>query len=340
MMKGAQGVVIAAIGISGAGAFAGPVTYPDLMRWEWSMHAEAANSYYTGTPVDLADAGNDWPTWIPNSGFFLYRGSGQQSCFGYQTSDQPFASASADATIRVQQLASTPAADMFRALVEAQAHGSAGRWEPTTAVPGSGSFASSASARFSLRFIAAARVQLSITGAIGAGVDGWTDNGGSISRASGCSLRLSRDTETVYERGGPGGPMDDGIPFENVDSTFRLCAGDYTLSLTMAASASGSSGSGFRSSANSNASAITGPADLLLTIAEPTGCPADLDDGSGRGSIDGGADINDLLYFLEGFELGSVCRCDLDDGTGFGVPDGGADIIDLLYFLSHFEAGC
>lgn len=34
------------------------------------------------------------------------------------------------------------------------------------------------------------------------------------------------------------------------------------------------------------------------------------------------------------------CPSDLDDGTGAGVPDGGTDVNDLLYFLEHFELGC
>lgn len=68
-------------------------------------------------------------------------------------------------------------------------------------------------------------------------------------------------------------------------------------------------------------------------------CPADLDDGSATGTIDGGVDINDLLYFLEGFESG-IASADIDDGSLGGYPDGGIDINDLLYFLLHFEAGC
>jgi len=68
-------------------------------------------------------------------------------------------------------------------------------------------------------------------------------------------------------------------------------------------------------------------------------CPADLDDGSGDGIPDGGVDINDLLFFLAGFEAGSL-SADLDNGSGSGQPDGGVDINDLLFFLSHFEGGC
>jgi hypothetical protein len=68
-------------------------------------------------------------------------------------------------------------------------------------------------------------------------------------------------------------------------------------------------------------------------------CPADLDNGSGNGTPDGGVDINDLLYFLVQFEAGSIAA-DLDNGLGGGTPDGGVDINDLLYFLIRFENGC
>ncbi len=68
-------------------------------------------------------------------------------------------------------------------------------------------------------------------------------------------------------------------------------------------------------------------------------CRADLDNGTGAGTPDGGVDINDLLYFLDGFEVGSVA-VDLDNGTSTGTPDGGVDINDLLFFLTHFEVGC
>lgn len=69
------------------------------------------------------------------------------------------------------------------------------------------------------------------------------------------------------------------------------------------------------------------------------GCVADMDDGSGSGTPDGGVDISDLLYFLVQFEAGSV-EADLDNGSGTGTPDGGVDISDLLYFLVRFEGGC
>ncbi len=68
-------------------------------------------------------------------------------------------------------------------------------------------------------------------------------------------------------------------------------------------------------------------------------CPADLDDGAGLGTCDGGVDINDLLYFLGQYESGRV-GADLDDGSFTGNPDAGVDINDLLYFLARYEAGC
>jgi uncharacterized membrane protein len=71
----------------------------------------------------------------------------------------------------------------------------------------------------------------------------------------------------------------------------------------------------------------------------PVACPADLDNGSGTGTPDGGVDVNDLLYFLVQFEAGAA-TADLDNGSGSGTPDGGVDINDLLFFLAHFEAGC
>lgn len=78
---------------------------------------------------------------------------------------------------------------------------------------------------------------------------------------------------------------------------------------------------------------------FLTGIATPPHCPADLDNGSGLGTPDGGVTIEDLLFFLNEFELGSG-RADLDDGSGTGTPDGGVTIEDLLYFLFHFEGGC
>jgi len=68
-------------------------------------------------------------------------------------------------------------------------------------------------------------------------------------------------------------------------------------------------------------------------------CPADLDDGAGLGTPDGGVDINDLLFFLAKYEAGSLAA-DLDNGSGTGTPDAGVDINDLLFFLERYEGGC
>ena len=68
-------------------------------------------------------------------------------------------------------------------------------------------------------------------------------------------------------------------------------------------------------------------------------CIADVDDGSGTGTPDGGVTIDDLLYYLQQFEAGHA-SADVDDGSGTGTPDGGVTIDDLLYYLLRFEQGC
>ncbi len=68
-------------------------------------------------------------------------------------------------------------------------------------------------------------------------------------------------------------------------------------------------------------------------------CAADMDDGSGTGTPDGGLTIDDLLHYLALFEQGELCA-DVDDGSGAGVSDGGVTIDDLLHYLALFEAGC
>jgi len=73
-------------------------------------------------------------------------------------------------------------------------------------------------------------------------------------------------------------------------------------------------------------------------------CLADLDsDGqhANGGTPDGGVDINDLLFFLTGFEAGATdVDLDSDGDPVAGTPDGGVDINDLLFFLARFEQGC
>ncbi len=81
-----------------------------------------------------------------------------------------------------------------------------------------------------------------------------------------------------------------------------------------------------------------GQALVRIPLPAPA-CIADVDDGSGTGTPDGGVTIDDLLYYLNIFELGDIAA-DVDNGTFTGVPDGGVTIDDLLYYLFRFEAGC
>jgi hypothetical protein len=76
----------------------------------------------------------------------------------------------------------------------------------------------------------------------------------------------------------------------------------------------------------------------LCAAPEPT-CVADMDDGSGTGTPDGGVTIDDLLYYLVIYGDGAP-RADVDDGSGMGTPDGGVTIDDLLYFLTRYGDGC
>jgi hypothetical protein len=76
-----------------------------------------------------------------------------------------------------------------------------------------------------------------------------------------------------------------------------------------------------------------------LRIGAPATCVADMDDGTGTGTPDGGVTIDDLLYYL-GIYADGAGRADVDDGSGTGTPDGGVTIDDLLYYLTRYEAGC
>lgn len=67
-------------------------------------------------------------------------------------------------------------------------------------------------------------------------------------------------------------------------------------------------------------------------------CTADLANGLGANKPDCAVDINDLLFFLGGFEAGDL-SVDLTN-SGFGLPDCAVDVNDLLFFLQHFETGC
>jgi hypothetical protein len=82
--------------------------------------------------------------------------------------------------------------------------------------------------------------------------------------------------------------------------------------------------------------AASGPRIIEL---DGFGCPADIDGGSGNGQPDGAVTVDDLLYYLNLFELGSTLA-DLDNGSGSGTQDAAVTIEDLLFFLARFEAGC
>jgi hypothetical protein len=79
--------------------------------------------------------------------------------------------------------------------------------------------------------------------------------------------------------------------------------------------------------------------DYAAELTRFPGCVADVDDGSGTGTPDGGVGIEDLLYYLTLYEAGTL-RADVDDGSGTGIHDGGVGIEDLLYYLTRFDAGC
>jgi hypothetical protein len=68
-------------------------------------------------------------------------------------------------------------------------------------------------------------------------------------------------------------------------------------------------------------------------------CESDLDDGSNTGHPDAAVNIDDLLFFLEAFEAGTL-PADLDNGSMTGTHDQAVTIEDLLYFLVRFEMGC
>ena len=83
--------------------------------------------------------------------------------------------------------------------------------------------------------------------------------------------------------------------------------------------------------------------DRIFSAATPCSCHgscvADFDDGSGTGTPDEGVTIDDLLYYLQIFEIGDLCA-DVDDGSFTGTTDTGVTIDDLLYYLARFESGC
>jgi hypothetical protein len=78
----------------------------------------------------------------------------------------------------------------------------------------------------------------------------------------------------------------------------------------------------------------------FLAGATAPACPADLDDGSGTGTPDGGVTIDDLVFFVTAFSAGSTDADLDDDGIDPASPDGGVTIDDLIFFLAHFAGGC
>ncbi len=68
-------------------------------------------------------------------------------------------------------------------------------------------------------------------------------------------------------------------------------------------------------------------------------CVADVDDGTGTGTPDGGVTIDDLLFYLSVYTLGDS-RADVDDGSSTGTRDGGVTIDDLLFFVARYADGC
>lgn len=111
-----------------------------------------------------------------------------------------------------------------------------------------------------------------------------------------------------------------------------LTSGSSTAELTIASTSTGDTGLFDCVVAGRCSDATSNSAHLSI-------CSADLDNGSGTGTCDGGVTIEDLLYFLAQFARGTP-RADLDNGSGTGVPDGGVTIEDLLYFLDRFGLGC
>jgi hypothetical protein len=147
-------------------------------------------------------------------------------------------------------------------------------------------------------------------------------------RVSTCDPATNFDTMVAIYAGGC--PIFNNQALAANDDDFS-CANIRASTLTF----NGAAGTNYFIRVGAFSPGVAGVGNLIITPA----CPADIDDGSGTGTPDGGVDINDLLFFLGAFEAGSL-NADLDNGSGLGVPDGGVDINDLLFFLGHFEAGC
>jgi len=138
-----------------------------------------------------------------------------------------------------------------------------------------------------------------------------------------------------------------GVYVDLTDATVALGNGTMTLHGTQASLLRivtnipvGSPGSSFRCVVTNECGSV-GSAVVSLSLISQC-CQADLDnDGSfaNGNTRDNAVTIEDLLYFLDGFEQGSP-TLDMDNGTYTGTRDGAVDISDLLYFLARFEEGC
>jgi hypothetical protein len=125
--------------------------------------------------------------------------------------------------------------------------------------------------------------------------------------ASGAELWLDNPFDTEHGADGPGAAN----PLANWNFDHIITdGGAYTISLTGAC--------------------FVGPS---------FNCVADVDDGTATGTQDGAVTIDDLLFFLAAFEVGSN-DADIDNGTSTGTQDGAVTIDDLLFFLVRFEEGC
>lgn len=112
-------------------------------------------------------------------------------------------------------------------------------------------------------------------------------------------------------------------------------SGVFTTTLTISGASAADAGTYTCLIGNSCGTATSNAMSVSIVGA----CPADMDNGSGNGTLDNAVDITDLLYFLVQFEAGAL-PADLDNGSGNGTHDSAVDINDLLFFLVHFEAGC
>lgn len=134
------------------------------------------------------------------------------------------------------------------------------------------------------------------------------------------TARWHRNGSALTSGPGPGGSVLSGVTNNTlfISNAQLGNTGNYTLVLT-----------------NQCGSETSNAALVQVRVA----CVADMDDGSGTGTPDGGVTLDDLLYYLQVFDVGGR-RADVDDGSSTGTPDGGVSIEDLLYFLVRYEAGC